>query len=1005
MEGMDVLREQEFDLGRLRQKKFALVTGRQLDNNWLSQGRFYPDRYEWLIARLFLMDVYNLKQLPAGQLSEYHCILLVTGNLSDLAETFAVLKQVTRAKIVLVISPDCEPYFWWNENQTTGYNWLKKCDFLVTFCETHARYFSLFAGVPAVNLDAPLATHAAAGLVKPVEQRGRRVLLAGFPGRGWNGLTGLYAVLPFGLPVDVLILDSTRQGGPREEEIISLYQEAARQFNCPIAILPPMPWYPEHLQRLAGYYLGIIMDACMCTGGICGELASVGVPVVGSNTFEQQRICFPELALAPFDGLGAREAVRRLLADRNFYERIATYARQKKQEANYSRTFALLKEVFLYLLSLSQGKPVSLSAPVQYYQPPAVVPAAVVNHQMKTSQYDVIFFPVIDWDLRFQRPQHLACGLAENGHRVFYLRTTFRANAELPLVRPLKENIHEVELPYSRPVNVYREQMDAVLVEKACAALDFLRRKWNMLEVACIVQLPFWTPLVEELKKKYGWKIVYDCLDRHDGFSTNGAAMLAQEERLTRLADLVVTTSQRLWEEKKDFNHNCLLIRNAADFAHFAAFFGQVPLSLQGLNKPVIGYFGAISEWFDGQLIEYLAQKRPGYSFVLIGSTYGADIQNLALLPNVYFLGELPYQKLPGYLHAFDVCLIPFKVNPLTEATDPVKFYEYLCAGKPVVSVPLPELLPYRAEGLVYLASTAEGFLEAIEVALAENASEKMEQRRRFARRNNWARRVAALKEAIKKTFPLVSIIVLTHNNLHLNEHCINSIYRCTTYPNFELIVVDNASTDGTLAYLQEMAGKVSNLKLIRNDRNNGFAKGVNTGIKAAAGEYLVILNNDTVVTRGWLGRLIRYLEKDQTIGMVGPVTNLAGNEARIETNYSSLEEMEQFAERYTREHENEHFPVETLAMFCVAVRKSLFAEVGPLDERFEIGMFEDDDFALRVRNRGYKIICAEDVFVHHFHNASFKLMGEQRFREIFEANRRRYEEKWGIKWKPHRYR
>jgi|GEM_PF-2749163 len=1002
---MDALREQEFDLGRLRQKKFALVTGRQLDHNWLNRDRFYPDRDEWLIARLFLMDVYDLKTLPAEQLKDYHCILFVIGSLSDLSEKFAVLKQATRAKIVLVISPDGEPYFWWNESRAAGSSWLNKCDLLLTFCETHARYFSLFAGVPVVNLNSPLAVHAAASLVKPVEQRERRVLLAGFPGRGWNGLTGLYAVLPFGLPVDVLILDSGQQGVPRGEEIISLYREAARQLNCPLTILPPVPSYPEHLQRLAGYYLGIIMDTYTCAGGICGELASVGVPVVGSNTFEQQRICFPELALAPFDGLGAREAVRRLLADPNFYERVAAYARQKKQEANYSRTFALLKEVFLYLLSLNQGKPVFLPAPVQSSQPPAVVPAAVVNHQMKMSQYDVIFFPVIDWDLRFQRPQHLACGLAENGHRVFYLRTTFRANAEFPLVRLLKENIYEVELPYSRPVNVYREQMDAVLVEKACAALDFLRREWNMPEVVCIVQLPFWTPLVQELKKKYGWKIVYDCLDRHDGFSTNGAVMLAQEEKLARLADLVVTTSQRLREEKKELNQNCLLIRNAADFAHFATFFGQVPLSLQGLAKPVIGYFGAISEWFDGELIEYLAQKRPGYSFVLIGSTYGADIQNLAVLPNVYLFGELPYQKLPGYLHTFDVCLIPFKVNPLTEATDPVKFYEYLSAGKPVVSVPLPELLPYQAEGLVRLENTAEGFLEAIEAALAENTPEKMERRRHFARRNNWAIRIAALKEAVKKTFPLVSIIVLTHNNLHLNEQCINSIYRCTTYPNFELIVVDNASTDGTLAYLQETAGKVGNLKLVPNDRNNGFAKGVNAGIKAAGGEYVVILNNDTVVTRGWLGRLIRYLERDQTIGMVGPVTNLAGNEARIETHYSSLEEMEQFAERYTREHENEYFPVDTLAMFCVAMRKSLFTEVGLLDERFEIGMFEDDDFALRVRNRGYKIICAEDVFVHHFHNASFKLMGEQRYREIFEANRRRYEEKWGIKWKPHRSR
>ncbi len=1004
---MHTFPEREFDLGQLAQKKFALITKQQLDTYQLNRGRFYPDRYEWLIARLFLMDVYNRIQLPEATLSSYDCILIVVDSLSD-AGLLTMLKQKTGVKTVLVVSPDCEPYLWWKENPTVGYSWLSQSDFILTFCETHARYFSLFVSAPVVNLDAPLAVHAAADLIRPAGQRERRVLLSSFLSKGWNGLTSLYAVLPYGLPVDVLFFNLDDRGVLNRQEVVFLYQEAARQFNCEINFLSHLPWYPGYLQKLASYYLGITMDVFSCTGGFCAEMASVGVPVVGSNTFEQQRICFPELSFPPFDGLSARKAVGRLLQDRSFYERVAVYARQKKQEANYSRTFALLKESFLYLFSSPQNERASffLSAQAQYFQPPPLAPEQNEDRQRRApGGYDIIFFPVIDWNHRFQRPQHLACGLARAGHRVFYLRTTFRMGAEFPQVRQIAENISEVELPYSRSINVYREQMDADLVEKAGAVIDFLRRKENILEAVCIVHLPFWTPLVEKLNREYGWMVVYDCLDRHDGFSTNGAAMLIQEEKLTRLCNLVVVTSQQLWEQKRNLNQNCLLIRNATDFEHFGTYFGQIPLPLQKLSGPIIGYFGAISEWFDVQLVEYLARQRPNYKFVLIGDTFGANTQSLSSLPNVCLLGELPYQKLPGYLHSFDVCLIPFRITPLTEATNPVKFYEYLSAGKPVVSVPLPELIPYVADRLVYIGETKEGFLEAMEKALAENAPEIVQQRREFARQNTWAKRVASLQAAIKKTYPLVSIIILTYNNLHLTEQCLNSIYRYPTYPHFELIVVDNASTDGTRAYLKELAGNKENVKLIFHDQNVGFARGVNTGIKAAEGEYVVILNNDTVVTRGWLNKLIRYLEKDRTIGMVGPVTNLAGNEARIETSYSNLEEMEQFAQRYTREHENSYFEIDTLAMFCVAMRKTLFAEVGFLDEQFEIGMFEDDDFALRVKNRGYKIICAEDVFVHHFHNASFKLMGEQKYQEIFTANRRRFEEKWGIKWQPHRYR
>ena len=173
----------------------------------------------------------------------------------------------------------------------------------------------------------------------------------------------------------------------------------------------------------------------------------------------------------------------------------------------------------------------------------------------------------------------------------------------------------------------------------------------------------------------------------------------------------------------------------------------------------------------------------------------------------------------------------------------------------------------------------------------------------------------------------------------------------------------------------------------------------------AATGDYVVLLNNDTMVTRGWLGRLIRHLEGDSRIGLVGPVTNSAGNEAIIDVDYVTLDGMEEFAARRAHDYIGKSIEIKVPALFCAIARRSLFEEVGLLDERYEVGLFEDDDLALRVKRAGYRNLCAQDVFIHHFQSESFKLFGDDAYRRIFDANRDRFEQKWQMKWEPHRHR
>ena len=249
------------------------------------------------------------------------------------------------------------------------------------------------------------------------------------------------------------------------------------------------------------------------------------------------------------------------------------------------------------------------------------------------------------------------------------------------------------------------------------------------------------------------------------------------------------------------------------------------------------------------------------------------------------------------------------------------------------------------------------------------------------------------------------SIIIVTFNNLVYTKLCLRSVLAHTDYPSYEIIIVDNSSTDGTADYLRQLTEQYPHIRLLLNESNRGFASANNQGLAMATGEMLILLNNDTIVPRGWLKRLLHHLD-DPAVGLVGPVTNRAGNESQIDVPYQTYGEFVQFAQDYLQGRECARFDIRTLAMFCIALRRDVYEGIGPLDERFEIGMFEDDDYAMRVRAAGYRVVNAEDVFVHHFGQASIgKLAATGEYGKLFQANRRRFEEKWGIPWEPHRYR
>lgn len=240
---------------------------------------------------------------------------------------------------------------------------------------------------------------------------------------------------------------------------------------------------------------------------------------------------------------------------------------------------------------------------------------------------------------------------------------------------------------------------------------------------------------------------------------------------------------------------------------------------------------------------------------------------------------------------------------------------------------------------------------------------------------------------------PETSIIIVSYNGLHeTTAPCLESIFTNDDGSDFEVIVVDNNSSDGTVACLSDMMKREPRLKCIFNESNRGFAGGNNVGIKAASGEFLVLLNSDTLVTKGWLGGLIKPLSDDPSIGLVGPVSNKVGTEQMIFTSGETPEEILQEGLLWTERSRGSRFETEMLCFFCVATRRDVIEKVGVLDEDFELGYCEDDDYSLRVRSAGYRLVCAEEVFVYHKGGGSFGVDAARM--SLLERNRERFRKK-----------
>lgn len=239
----------------------------------------------------------------------------------------------------------------------------------------------------------------------------------------------------------------------------------------------------------------------------------------------------------------------------------------------------------------------------------------------------------------------------------------------------------------------------------------------------------------------------------------------------------------------------------------------------------------------------------------------------------------------------------------------------------------------------------------------------------------------------------LTSIIIPVHGQLEHTKKCIDSIRHCTTVP-YELILIDNASSDDTLPWLQTQP----DLTVVTNSSNRGFPVAVNQGLRMAQGNQLLVLNNDTVVTPGWLEWLLEALHAESTVGLVGPCTNKISGEQQVAVDYDqeTLTGLDAFASNWQLAHRQQYFTTDRLVGFCMLIKRSVIDRIGSFDEQFGIGNFEDDDYCRRAIQAGFKLLIASNCFIHHVGHATFRGAGID-FHNLMQQNQALFNKKWGL--------
>lgn len=378
------------------------------------------------------------------------------------------------------------------------------------------------------------------------------------------------------------------------------------------------------------------------------------------------------------------------------------------------------------------------------------------------SNHDIVFLTGVFYDDLWTSKQQLARRLARHNRVLFvepYLTAitpisvpSERANWKRALSRNALRTVDGLTIyspPPLLPFRHYAEMVQALNDHLYVAAVRRVMRSLGFRKPILWSFIHDAGPAIGMLDERIS---IYHCADDWSEMPLPHKVthrIKRQEHAQARKVDLVFSAAQKNTERLRALNPQSYYTPNGVDFELFNETAQAVlppPPDIAGIKGPILGFIGTLHTWIDLALIRSVAEQHPEWSIVLIGPAK-IDVSVVQGLPNIHLLGQKGRAELPAYLQAFDVCLIPFVDNNLTRAVNPLKLYEYLAAGKPIVSTNMPEVR--TAAPYVAIAPTREAFVDTLAQVLAQQGAGAAE-RIAFARQNSWDGRVELLSNLIQ---------------------------------------------------------------------------------------------------------------------------------------------------------------------------------------------------------------------------------------------------------------
>ena len=606
----------------------------------------------------------------------------------------------------------------------------------------------------------------------------------------------------------------------------------------------------------------------------------------------------------------------------------------------------------------------------------------------------ILYLAPVEWNSIWQRPQQIARILSQKYPLVYVDPVGLRSLSRQDIPRiwnrltsapcslyfgketPVKKFIRPVYVPFLG--NSWTEKINRAWL------LRQMRKQFPPADTGRFILWISAPSLLADmlLETTRPQSVIYDVMDKYEAFhhSEDAARIRATETKILRRAQVIFTSSQSLLGEYRTKHPRVELVSNGVDLDTFRIkALNQVPNCRKEMQKtegPIIGYYGTIDRWLDFELIRAIAKKRPDWNMVLIGPWKCAQGKEILSEPNIVWLGPRPYEHLPSYAGQFDAALIPFKTDEITRRVNPIKFYEYMALGLPVIASPLPELKSY--EKLLHFADTTEKFIGAIELNLRTGQSPvKAETRAQFAKFHSWKNGVKPvlkfLEEVSPKTPPdaseSIAAIVVNWKDYPATERCVASLDK-SDYKNLRICIVDNGSKDGSAEKLKK---RFPNHTILKLEEDKGYAAGLNAGIRWAMDQdisHLLLLSNDLTADPMMVTELHHALSENEKIGAVAPKIYYqddperlwwAGSELALRWGIIRIRGYKKTDEgQYDLSLDSDY-----LAGCCILVKKEAVSKAGLWDESyFHTG--EDVDFGIRLRRAGYKLLMVPTAKLYH---------------------------------------